>query len=94
MSKYISIVICICLLSACHPSPETIRRVNELTYIKKDKVLTCPEEDSSHCAIDTPLEPLYNKAIIDKKDRITLLEKGDDSLLIRLHMIKSAQTSK
>ncbi len=93
MSKYISIVICICLLSACHPSPETIRRVNELTYIKKDKVLTCPEEDSSHCAIDTPLEPLYNKAIIDKKDRITLLEKGDDSLLIRLHMIKSAQTS-
>lgn len=93
MFKIIATIVCFCLLSACHPSQETIRRVNELTYIKKDKSLTCPDNDSSHCAIDTPLLSLYNSAIIDKKDRITLLEKGDDSLLIRLHLIKSAQTS-
>ena len=92
MSRLVAIILCGVLLTACHPSPETIRRVNELTYIKKDKSLTCPEEDNSHCAIDTPLLSLYNAALIDKKDRITLLEKGDDSLLVRLHMIKSAQT--
>jgi len=92
MSRLVALVFIVWLLSACHPSPETVRRVTELTYIKKDKSLTCPIEDSRRCAIDTPLLSLYNAALIDKKDRITLLEKGDESLLIRLHMIKSAQT--
>ncbi|MFK8012471.1 MAG: phospholipase D family protein [Marinicellaceae bacterium] len=93
MTRIILIIISAILLSACHPSPETIRQVNELTYIKKDKSLTCPLQNKTNCAIDTPLSLLYDAALIDKKDKITLLEKGQDSLLVRLHLIKSAQSS-
>lgn len=93
MIKKISIFICFSMLVACHPSPETIKRVNEITFIKKDKTTTCPISDKRHCAVDTPLELLYDSSLVDNKDRVTLLEKGEESLLIRLHLIKSAQTS-
>jgi len=87
------VILCLALLTSCHPSPETIRKVNELTYIKKDKSLTCSANDFRHCAIDTPLQDLYYKSIHNNKDHVTLLESGEDSLLIRLHLIKAAQTS-
>lgn len=91
MSKLISIFCFFGLLAACHPSPEVIRKVNEITYKQKDKTLTCPQENPVNCAIDTPLSELYDSAINQNKDYVTLLEKGDESLLLRLHMIKSAQ---
>lgn len=93
MRKLFSLFVIISILSACHPSPEMIRKVNELTYIKKDKTRTCPVSEANRCAIDTPLINLYNQSISNKKDYVTLLEKGEDSLLIRLHLIKAAQKS-
>ncbi len=93
MARITVTIIFFSFLIACHPSKETIRKVNELTYIKKDKAINCPLENKYRCAIDTPLEELYKQTIIENKDRITLLEKGEDSLLVRLHLIKSAQIS-
>jgi len=79
------------LLISCHPSPQTLRKVEEITHIKKDKSIHCPQSDSSRCAIDTPLSLLYELAQKQKQDYLTLLEKGDESLLLRLHLIKAAQ---
>ncbi|MEZ5496826.1 MAG: phospholipase D family protein [Gammaproteobacteria bacterium] len=91
MSKLIYIFCLFGLFTACHPSPEVIRKVNEITYKQKDKTLTCPQENPVTCAIDTPLAELFDSAIKQDKDYVALLEKGDESLLLRLHMIKSAQ---
>ncbi|MBL4659839.1 MAG: phospholipase D family protein [Alcanivoracaceae bacterium] len=93
MNKFISLILISLLLSACHPSSETIKQVNQLTHSKKDKTLKCPEGNNKRCAIDTPLLVLYNESINHGRDYLTLLEKGEDSLLIRLHLIKSAQKS-
>lgn len=91
MIKFLSISLILCFLMACHPSPEIIKKVNKLTYTKKDKTINCPLYDESRCAIDTPLFELDNKASKNQKDYVTLLEKGEDSLLLRLHMIKAAR---
>ncbi|VAW40933.1 Cardiolipin synthetase [hydrothermal vent metagenome] len=93
MHKLLLIFLYFCLLAACHPSPEIIRKVNELTYIKKDKTVNCPITNTTRCAIDTPLLDLYNNSLITGKDYVSLLEKGENSLLVRLHLIKAAQTS-
>ncbi len=93
MNKLFAIIFTITFLSACHPSKETIKRVNDLTYIKKDKSINCPIIDETRCAIDTPLNKLYGKTSDIHKDYVTLLEKGEDSLLLRLHLIKAAQKS-
>lgn len=89
----ITLFIIILTLVACHPSPETIKQVNHLTHIKKDKTTTCINDPISRCAIDTPLTNLYQTSLKNKQDYVSLLEYGSDSLLLRLHMIKAAQKS-
>lgn len=93
MNRLLIISLVCILLSACHPSHETIKKVNDLTYVKKDKQINCPITNTTRCAIDTPLQPLFEKSQKTHKDYVTLLEKGEDSLLLRLHMIKAAQIS-
>jgi len=91
MNKFILLLI-IGMLVACQPSPKTIKQVNQLTYIKKDKSTTCIN-DENHCAIDTPLLELFNKSETLNQQYVSLLEKGEDSLLLRIHMIKAAKKS-
>ncbi len=80
-------------LTACHPSQKIIKQVNQLTQIKKDKSVKCPVTDITRCAIDSPLSALYQLSIQNKQDHVTLLDNGEESLLIRLHLIKAAQES-
>ena len=87
------LLISILALTACHPSQKVIQQVNQLTQIKKDKTIKCPITDITRCAIDTPLSQLYQSSIHNKQDYVTLLENGEESLLIRLHLIKAAQKS-
>ncbi|MCF6289294.1 MAG: phospholipase D family protein [Proteobacteria bacterium] len=91
MNKFILLLI-IGMLVACQPSPKTIKQVNQLTYKKKDKSTTCIN-DENHCAIDTPLLELFNKSKTLNQQYVSLLEKGEDSLLLRIHMIKAAKKS-
>ena len=81
------------MITACHPSKETIKQVNKLTLIKKDKTINCPINDPTRCAVDTPLTQLYESSISNNRDFASILEKGEESLLLRLHMIKAAQKS-
>jgi phosphatidylserine/phosphatidylglycerophosphate/cardiolipin synthase-like enzyme len=90
MRKF-AVYLLVFLLAACHPSPKTLKQVEHITQVKKDKTLTCPISDVSRCAIDTPLLDLFDRSIVDDKEFVSLLEKGEDSLLIRLHLIKAAQ---
>jgi phosphatidylserine/phosphatidylglycerophosphate/cardiolipin synthase-like enzyme len=93
MNKFLLLVFTVLLLCSCHPSPEVIKQVNRITAIKKDKTLSCPPNIQNKCAIDSPLGILFESNKLAKADSVTLLEKGEDSLLLRLHLIKSAQKS-
>ena len=89
----IFLFITVFFLISCHPSPEVIKQVNQVTHNKKDKSVTCPLSIAENCALDTPLTSLYSQSITFDKDFVSLLETGRDSLLLRLHLIKSAQKS-
>lgn len=93
MRKYLLFSFVAFFLLACHPSPETIKKVNQVTLKKKDKQINCPLTDTQNCAIDTPLSQLYKQSQTRNRDSVTLLERGEESLLLRLHMIKAAQKS-
>jgi phosphatidylserine/phosphatidylglycerophosphate/cardiolipin synthase-like enzyme len=93
MNKFITFLFTAWFLCSCHPSPELIKKVNQITAIKKDKSISCPADFPNRCAIDSPLESLLESNITAKKSSVTLLEKGEESLLLRLHLIRSAQKS-
>jgi phosphatidylserine/phosphatidylglycerophosphate/cardiolipin synthase-like enzyme len=93
MNKSILILMFSIFLMACHPSKDTIKQVNQLTLTKKDKTINCPPTNINRCAIDTPLISLVDISQNNNRDFVSLLEKGEDSLLLRLHMIKAAKKS-
>ncbi len=95
MKKISTWIFCSSLLlcSACSLNKETIRQVESVVEIKKDSTLTCQTTDPTRCAIDTPFIDQFNAAVADGKNRMLLLDHGEESLLARLHLIRAAQHS-
>ncbi len=79
------------LLAGCHRSPAFFKRVDATVQVSKGTQHTCPAGEVRRCAIDTPLERLWQASRADGKSHVVLLENGNDSLLARLHLIKAAQ---
>ncbi len=81
------------LLIGCKVTPETIKRVQQVVEVKKDATITCAADQVTRCAIETPFNQEFNRAIINKKNSMILLDHGEESLLARLHLIRAAQQS-
>ena len=81
------------ILSGCAVNQATIQKVEQAIEIKKDSTLTCPPEERNRCAIQTPFAAEFEAAKQEDKNRMLLLEKGEEALLLRLHMIRAAQES-
>jgi phosphatidylserine/phosphatidylglycerophosphate/cardiolipin synthase-like enzyme len=79
------------VLTACHRSPAFLKQVDQTVQVQKGQQRSCDEADPRHCALDTPLESLWQASQRDGKNRVVLLEKGTDALLARIHLIKAAQ---
>ncbi len=79
------------VVTACHRSPEFLKRVDQALQVQKGSENTCEGDDARHCALDTPLENLWRAYQADGRPRVVLLEKGSEALLLRLHLIKAAQ---
>lgn len=86
------LIIC-ALLTGCQVTPETIKRVEEVIEIKKDTTITCAADQVNRCAIETPFEKEFDRAITNKKNSMVLLDHGEESLLARLHLIRAAKKS-
>ncbi len=79
------------LLSSCAVNKATIQQVEQIVDVKKDSTITCPATDVNRCAIQTPFADQFKLANHEEKDRMLLLDHGEDSLLLRLHMIRAAK---
>ena len=89
-------LLCVGALAACMPSRKDIRVSVEAARVEQDRALTCDRAD--HCAIVSPLRELGTQALALSSEgapqhRVLLLESGQDSLLARIALIRSAQTS-
>lgn len=84
-------------LSACsHLSKEKRIQADTFTQQHRDSSINCQQEDS--CAIKSPLYDLADQANrestdISPKHAVVLLDRGQDSLAARLHLIHSAKKS-
>ena len=84
-------------LSACsHLSKEKRIQADAFAQQHRDSSLSCQQEDA--CAIKSPIYDLANQANQEStstvpKHAVILLDRGQDSLIARLHLIHSAKKS-
>lgn len=83
-------VIFIC---GCTVNKETIKRVEQVVELQKDDSLTCPPDVENSCALPTPFSVYYSLSQVNNKNHMLLLDHGEQSLLARLNLIRSAQHS-
>ena len=86
----------LCLLAACAPNREALRRAQHIAIEQRDSTLTCHREDA--CALASPLRQLGDDAVAasgDGRERnhVLLLDRGEDALLARINLIRSARRS-
>lgn len=91
-----AILALLCALSACGLNRELAKKADRVVAASRPSALTCDRAD--HCAIDTPYRALMAAArAADRADApahyVNLLERGEDSLLLRIHLIRAARTS-
>ncbi len=91
-------IFCLLLgLSACsHLAKEKRIQADDLAQRHRDTTLNCQQEDA--CALKSPLYDLADQAnrestTIAPKHAVILLDRGQDSLTARLHLIHSAKKS-
>ncbi|MGR8949762.1 MAG: phospholipase D family protein, partial [Gammaproteobacteria bacterium] len=93
-TRLIFIATLIPLLSACSSSPPRYQHTgNENSRVEAPTDLSCSQNDPTRCALRSPLTELGNRAYEDAKHFATLLNRGRESLHVRLNLIRAAQKS-
>ena len=81
------------VLSGCALNKATIQQVEQVIEVKKDSTITCDANEPDRCAIATPFASHFALAKQESSNHVLLLDQGEESLLLRLHMIRAAQKS-
>ncbi|MFC3195221.1 phosphatidylserine/phosphatidylglycerophosphate/cardiolipin synthase family protein [Marinicella sediminis] len=88
------IVVLLCVLTAgCRVNQETIRQVQQVIDVEKGTTLTCDQTDPTRCALTSPFAAYYQLAEQRQTNHMLLLDHGEQSLLARIHLIRSARES-
>jgi phosphatidylserine/phosphatidylglycerophosphate/cardiolipin synthase-like enzyme len=84
------------LLGGCGLNRSLARRADALVAAARPTALDCDRAD--HCAIDSPYTELAARARAENTDAapvhyVNVIERGEDSLLLRVHLIRAAKRS-
>lgn len=79
------------LLPACSLSQKKVIEVDARVAAQQEIGLTCFPRDIDRCAVPSPVLDLGRSATLEGQHYLTLLEYGEDSLALRIHMIRAAQ---
>jgi putative cardiolipin synthase len=84
--------------AGCALDPIHARRAAATASAAQDRTLDCPAVRADACAQDTPYRALVDTARNDSTPAapvhyVNLIERGEDSLLLRVHLIRSARRS-
>ena len=90
--------IALALLAGCALDPIHARRAAATAGAAQDRMLDCAPERTDACAIASPYRTLAADALKQSTPTapvhyVNLLERGEDALLLRIHLIRSAQRS-
>ncbi len=86
----------ISLLAGCGVNRQLARQADRIVAAEQLQQITCAQAD--HCAIDSPLRRLAAQARSASTQKqpihyVNVLEQGEDSLLLRVHLIRAARKS-
>jgi putative cardiolipin synthase len=84
-------LLAVLLLPACSLSQKKVIEVDARVAANQEKGLTCFPRDIDRCATESAVLDLGRVATRDGQHFLTLLEYGEQSLELRIHMIRSAQ---
>jgi phosphatidylserine/phosphatidylglycerophosphate/cardiolipin synthase-like enzyme len=91
-----SLLLVLMLSSGCAVDRLHARRAATTAAAAQDRVVACAAADA--CAIDTPYQNLVERAQQDAQSAapthyVNLLDHGEDSLLLRIHLLRAARAS-
>ncbi|MHC4265834.1 MAG: phospholipase D-like domain-containing protein, partial [Planctomycetota bacterium] len=86
----------ILLLSLCSGCERYV--INQALEIEQDSQLTCIETATDRCALPSELQDLADETMVESEDSETMhyasvLDVGEDELLVRIHLIRAARES-
>ena len=93
MRKSILILLAVALLPACSLSQKKVRAVDARVDESRRVGLTCPAGQPDRCALASPLREFGAEALHERRHHLTLLEYGEQSLALRLHLVRAAQNT-
>jgi phosphatidylserine/phosphatidylglycerophosphate/cardiolipin synthase-like enzyme len=92
------LLVAICCIAGCALDPQHARRAAATASAAQDEQIDCSPLRTDACAIDSPYRALVSASQAQSSaavplNFVNLLDRGEDSLLLRLHLIRSAQHS-
>ncbi len=89
-------LVCLISLAGCGLNRQLARQADQIVAAEQAQQITCAQAD--HCAIDSPFRRLADVARAASTAQqpihfVNVLEQGEDSLLLRVHLIRAARKS-
>jgi len=91
LHRLVFILLTLSLLHGCSLSQKKVNEVDERVRASRDLSLSCDTARVDRCAQDSPLLDFADAAVGSGRHFVTLLEYGEPSFAIRLHLIRSAR---
>ncbi|NND58552.1 MAG: phospholipase D family protein [Xanthomonadales bacterium] len=85
------LLLALMLLPACSLSTKKVGDVDARIYANRETGLSCLPREINRCADASPLLDFGKTATRAGRHHLTLVEFGEDALLLRIHMIRAAQ---
>ena len=89
--KVTAVLILALMLGGCALSSKSVREVDQRVSLNQETGQTCFPRELDNCAPASPLLELGRQNSETGRHHATLLEFGEDSLKIRLHLIRAAR---
>ncbi len=94
--RAIALALGVLALAGCGVNRQLARQADHIVLEEQERAVTCTQAD--HCAIDTPFRELAASAASAGRPGqpvhfVNVLELGEDSLLLRVHLIRAARHS-
>ncbi len=89
--KLIILLLTASLLAGCSLSAKKVREVDLQVEKHQETALACSPGDEARCAIESPLLRLAKSDQLSGRHHVTLVENGEDSLKLRVHLVRAAR---
>ena len=91
IKKFIASIFVLLFLAGCSLSPAKVEQVDLRVKSSQEKGLSCFPRHIKRCAEQSAVLELGRKDVIDGRNHVSLIEYGEDALLLRIHLVRASQ---